>query len=316
MPGSTESQERRWIVLTHHLPPEPAYLRVKVRRRLEGMGAIPVKSSVYALPASDDAVEDLQWLANEIVKEGGDVFLANATFIDGATDERLVARSREARELEYHELVSEARASGVEADSTPDRGSPANARRLAERLAAIERIDFFHANGRDEAERAIGELMSPSIQTQDTTKRGPEWSGRTWVTRKGPKIDRISSAWLIQRFIDSDATFEFVEPDHYTHAPAHLRFDMFEGEFTHEGEACTFETLIARFGLEDTALSALAEIVHDLDCKDDKFGRAETAGVAAIIDGIARGEADDHARLKRGGVFLDALYEHFRSRRA
>jgi hypothetical protein len=280
------------------------------------MGAIPVKSSVYALPASEDAIEDLRWLANEIVKEGGDAFLADATFIDGVTDDRLVARSRDAREIEYRELAAEARASAAKADGTPDGGSTANARRLAERLEAIERIDFFHATGRDEAERAIEELMSPSIRTHDTMKRGPEWSGRTWVTRKGPKVDRISSAWLIERFIDSEATFEFVEPDHYTHAPSHLRFDMFEGEFTHEGEACTFETLIARFGLDDASLGALAEIVHDLDCKDDKFRRAETAGVAAIIDGIVRGEADDHARLKQGAVFLDALYEHFRSRRA
>jgi hypothetical protein len=276
------------------------------------MGAIPVKSSVYALPASEDAIEDLRWLANEILKEGGDAFLAEATFIDGVTDERLVARSRDAREVEYQDLTAEARASA----GSPDGGSTANARRLAERLEAIERIDFFHAPGRDEAERAIGELMSPSISAHETTKRGPEWSGRTWVTRKGPKVDRISSAWLIRRFIDADATFEFVEPDRYTHAPAHLRFDMFEGEFTHEGEACTFETLITRFGLDDPALGALAEIVHDLDCKDDKFNRSETVGVAAIIDGIVRGEADDHARLKQGAVFLDALYEHFRSRRA
>jgi hypothetical protein len=305
-------------VLTHHLPPEPAYLRVKVRRRLDVMGAVPVKSSVYALPESEDALEDLRWLLKEILRDGGDAFLAEASFIDGITDDRLIARSREAREIEYAEVVREAGELRTKGDD-PDTGAASlatKARRLAARLETIKKVDFFHADGRQEAERAIGEIMKPGTRDARSPNPPSVGSGRTWVTRKGPKVDRISSAWLIRRFIDGEARFQFVEPDRYAHTPGHLRFDMFDGEFTHEGEACTFETLIAKFGLDDEGLSPLAEIVHDLDCKDEKFGRSETAGVAAIIDGIVRQNSDDQGRLDRGAVFLDALYEHFRSRPA
>jgi hypothetical protein len=130
------------------------------------------------------------------------------------------------------------------------------------------------------------------------------------------KVDRISSAWLIKRFIDPRARFVFVDPESFRHEPGTLRFDMFEGEFTHEGDACTFETLLARFGLEDPALRALAEIVHDIDCKDEKFQRPETPGITSIIDGIVRSHADDWTRLARGSELLDALLEHFRGRAA
>jgi hypothetical protein len=288
---------------------------VRIRRRLEAIGAVAVKSSVYALPVSEDASEDLRWLLGEIVRSGGEAFLAEASFIDGTTDPLLVSRCQETRNADYEELMraaSELRGAGLGTPSITD-GSGAKTRRLAARLEEIKKIDFFHAPGRVAAGRAIEDLMRPPVHGIDSSESsvGP---GRFWITRRGPKVDRISSAWLIKRFIDPDARFVFVDPATYSHAAGELRFDMFEGEYTHEGEACTFETLVARFGLDDPGLRALSEIVHDLDCKDEKFGRAEVAGVAAVIDGIVRGEPDDQSRCERGGAFLDALYEHFRPR--
>jgi len=124
-------------------------------------------------------------------------------------------------------------------------------------------------------------------------------------------VDRISSAWLIRRFIDPAARFRFVATQTHAPAPGELRFDMFEAEYTHEGDRCTFETLVARFGLEDSALAAIAELVHDIDCKDGKFGRDETAGVERVIRGIVRRHATDEARLERGAAVLDDLYEAY-----
>ena len=140
--------------------------------------------------------------------------------------------------------------------------------------------------------------------------------GRMWVTRVGVHVDRISSAWLIKRFIDREARFRFVAPKGYRPATGELRFDMFEGEFTHDGDRCTFETLCRHFGIKDRALGIIGELVHDIDCKDDKFGRPETAGFRLIIDGIVRGHADDAARLARGAPVLDDLYAQLSGARA
>ena len=140
--------------------------------------------------------------------------------------------------------------------------------------------------------------------------------GRTWVTREGVNIDRIASAWLIRRFIDEDARFKFVPARGYRPKAGELRFDMFEAEYTHVGEECTFQTLVRRFGLRDRGLSAIGEIIHDIDCKDDRFNRPETAGTAALIRGIVQAQEDDRKRIERGSALLDDLYEFFRKQRA
>ena len=93
--------------------------------------------------------------------------------------------------------------------------------------------------------------------------------------------------------------------------PGELRFDMFDAEFTHEGDRCTFEALVGRIGTDDPALRAIGEIVHDVDCKDAKFGRVEAGGLAALIDGIAAAHRDDAVRLERGAAVFGDLYEHF-----
>ncbi len=132
--------------------------------------------------------------------------------------------------------------------------------------------------------------------------------GRTWVTRSGIKVDRMASAWLIRRFIDPEARFKFVPARGYLPDPRELRFDMFEAEFTHEGDQCTFEVLVQRFGLDDPALKVIAEIVHDIDLKDAKYGRAEAPGVGQVVSGIATAHADDEERLRRGTELFDDLY--------
>ena len=139
--------------------------------------------------------------------------------------------------------------------------------------------------------------------------------GATWVTRRDVHVDRLASAWLIRRFIDPDARFKFVPARGYRPAPGELRFDMFDGEYTHEGERCTFETLVARFGLRDAALRAISEIVHDIDCKDERFEREEAQGIATLIRGIARAHPDDAARVERATALWDDLYTQFREQR-
>jgi hypothetical protein len=147
------------------------------------------------------------------------------------------------------------------------------------------------------------------------TVRSGEFRGKVWVTRRGVQIDRIASAWLIRRFVDPDARFKFVTAKDYAGRPGELRFDMFQAEFTHEGDRCTFEVMLERTGLDDPALRAIAEIVHDIDLKDGKFGREQTAGIAHVIAGICMGQDDDLARIDRGSAVLDDTYALFRQKR-
>ena len=138
-----------------------------------------------------------------------------------------------------------------------------------------------------------------------------ELKGKVWVTRSGVRVDRMASAWLIRRWIDPKATFKFVEGAGYAPAKSEVRFDMFEAEFTHEGERCTFEVLVQMLGLDDPALQCIAEIVHDIDLKDGKFGRVETSGIASVLSGIVSAVDDDLQRIQRGCQLFDDLYRAF-----
>jgi hypothetical protein len=290
-------------------------VRVKVRRRLERLGAVAIKSSVYAIPASDDALEDLRWLMEEIQQDQGTASLARAVFVDGVTHERLVGQSRAARDGDFQALVREATALRDVALAGDASGLETKAGKILRRLDEMKRIDFFHADGRAAAERAVREAVEAISNRRRSPAKdrlpdsGDVGSGRTWVTRKGIKVDRMASAWLIRRFIDPEARFLFVSPDERDLPPDSLRFDMFEGEYTHVGDGCTFETLIDRFGLDRPSLRALAQIVHDIDCKDEKFGRAETPGVLSLVDGIVLRHPDDATRLEHGSALFESLHE-------
>jgi len=300
-------QEGRWLLLIHQIPARPAYFRVKVARRLRTIGAVALKSSVYVLPHTAEAREDFQWLLREIVGEGGEATLCAASLLEGATDADIEDAFRRERDADYEEVVEMAKSMGEDA-------SRAEVERLRKRLDAAAGLFLLAAPGRAAAEHAVAALERPAERPEAARAVRP--AGATWVTRRGIKVDRMSSAWLIRRFIDPDAHFEFVAPEGYRPDRGELRFDMFDGEFTHEGDRCTFETLVARFRLDDPALAAVAEVVHDIDVKEDRFGRPETAGVAALVTGIALAHESDDARLAAGATLFEALYESFRKRGA
>ena len=135
------------------------------------------------------------------------------------------------------------------------------------------------------------------------------------MTRKGVKVDRIASAWLVRRFLDARARFRFIDPKQETARPREITFDMVGGDFTHEGDSCTFETLRGRAGIKDPALGPIAEIVHGIDLKDGKFGRPETRGIEQVLAGIVNAYSRDEERLERGFALFDELYESFRRKK-
>jgi len=318
--ASRESADGRWLLLIHQIPPKPDYLRVKVGRRLARVGAIAAKNSVYVLPETGQALEDFQWIRTEIVDGGGEAFICRADFIDGLTDEEIRRLFREARANDFKDIAASAQGllemmDGQERERATSDRVQNDLARLRRRMSAVVALDFFDALERRAAEEsleAVEERLRPTSKPDGAREGGPndraEYRGRTWVTRQGIFVDRIASAWLIVRFIDPNARFKFVPHQGYRPAKGELRFDMFEGEFTHEGDRCTFETLVNRFALDEPALRSLAEVVHDIDVKDGKFGRVEAAGIEQVLAGIAGAYPDDAARLERGWQLFDELY--------
>jgi hypothetical protein len=320
-----DSNGGRWLLLIHQIPPKPDYFRVKIWRRLQRLGAVAIKNSVYVLPKNDQTQEDFQWVLREIVEGSGEASICEASFVDGLSNDQVEGLFQTAREAEYRQLADEARR--LAEIPLPDKQIEGNRRshieidvaRLKRRLAEIVAIDFFGAPGREAAEGLVSGIEARMHDNRSgkqvvnvAAARREDLQDKTWVTRKGIHVDRMASAWLIRRFIDSSARFKFVPPKGYRPLPGELRFDMFEAEFTHEGDRCTLEVLIERMGLRDPALGPIAEIVHDIDLKDSKFGRQETPGIERLIAGIAMAHKDDETRLARGEAVFNDLYEYFK----
>lgn len=306
-------EHRAWYLLVHQVPPEPLYLRAKVRQRLAKVGAVALKSSVYVLPRRADCLEDFQWIAEEARAGGAEAWVCEATFPDPRVDGDLVARFRAERDSEYEAFGREVRAWSRNTGDLPARH--ARARR---RLDEMAELDFFQAEGRAAAEAAIERLRKRLERSDEKMKRSGKKPtsalvGRTWVTRHGVKVDRISSAWFVRRFVDPKARFRFIDPKKGELRPGEIGFDMIGGEFTHEGDRCTLETLVRRSAVSDRALTPITQIVHDIDLKDGKFGRPETAGIAQLLTGLFAASPDDTRRLDRGFALFDDLYASFRS---
>jgi len=324
--GVQKTLAQSWLLLVHQLPAKPAYLRVKIWRRVQALGAIPIKNAVHALPMNEGTQEDFEWLLREIGEGGGEAVLCEARLMDGISDEEVRRLFDQARDADYDAIAKEAVefARSLRRKLKPEAISDLRSQiaRVRKRLADVVSIDFFGAIGRQKAEAAIASLEA-RVNEDDAVKTTADrpksdaaaLRGKTWVTRQSVHIDRIASAWLIRRFIDPEAQFKFVAGKGYQAQENELRFDMFEAEFTHEGDKCTFEVLLDRIALKDVGLQAIAEIIHDIDLKDNKFGREEAAGIRTLIDAIAVTTTNDSERIVRGAGVCNDLYEFFRKKR-
>lgn len=308
----------RWLALLHQLPAKPPYQRVKIWRRLQAMGAVPLKNAAHVLPRSGEAETLFRALADEIVAGGGEATLIGAELLAGQSDADVRALFDAARDADYAEVADAARKL---LETGPASGQ--EIARLHKRMEEVGRIDFFGAHGRQDAEAALVELDRQRYAHPDVSRAEPAEAvepeamiGKTWVTRRGVHVDRIACAWLIRRFIDPEAQFRFVDAKTHVPAPGELRFDMVDAEFTHEGDRCSFETLLVRAHLTgDPGLTALGEIIHELDIQDGKFARPETPGVSAMLSGVCASTDEDLERIARASDALDQFYAFFSSRR-
>ena len=313
MPGSSG-----WLLLIHQLPPRPLYLRAQVRRRLVQVGAVPLKNSVYVLPDTPECLEDLQWIGQEAIAGGGEAIVCRAAFVGTPTDTEL--RSRFLAEGANRFVPVKQALTEHLAALRRRKASPAglDILRLQRMVDAAMKTDFFSSEAGTEVQTLMTAIKTMLKESGDTkASRSPsndDLKGRVWVTRRDPHIDRLATAWLIRRFVDPAARFRFVDAAGGTVLKSERSFDMVGADFTHEGDKCSFETLTARLGLKDPALRQIAEIVHDLDLKDGKFGRPDAAGVQRFVDGLSTAHADSGVRVQAALPIFDTLLASFGGR--
>jgi hypothetical protein len=303
------------LLLLVGVPPTPSSLRVRVWRRLRSLGAVPLKRSAYLLPDTPERYEDFQWLAQEIQREGGDATLIRVQQIENVSQEDVLRLFHEPRDPDYRKLATRYR----KVLKTLEQKSSAKRARVQQELARLAKdhqrirdVDFFGAPGGAEVRR-LEEIVAMRTRPSEPMRRDErptldltKLHGRRWVTRPRPHIDRVASAWLIKRFIDADAEFVFAPPAEFPKDA--IPFDAPGAELSHQGEDCTFETLVKRARLRDRRLVRIAEVVHEADLRDGKYPHEEARGIDVAVRALLAASPDDHQVLAQGMALVEGLY--------
>ena len=303
------------LLLLVGIPPMPSSLRVRVWRRLRSLGAVALKRSAYLLPDLPERYEDFQWLAQEIQREGGDATLVRVAQIENMAPDDVRGLFHEPRDQEYRQLAIRYRKllqSLERKSAAAGAGRRDEVARLSKEHQRIRDIDFFDAPGGAEVRR-LEEAIAMRTRRPESARREErptldltKLRGRRWVTRPRPHVDRIASAWLIKRFIDPEAEFVFAPPAEFPKDA--IPFDAPGVELSHQGEDCTFETLVRRAHLRDRRLARLAELVHEADLRDGKFPHEEARGIDAASRALLAASPDDHQVLAQGMALFEGLY--------
>ncbi len=322
----------KWILLIHQIAHDSPNLRVKIWRNLKKHGAVLFKNAVYVLPHTNEHEEIMQWLCNQIKEGGSDASLFITESLDKKQDDEIMKSFHEICDKEYISLIEVCDAELKKITQREDTEGISEGlaheykRKLNEILKSaddISKIDFFHAPQKEILLQKIASSQKMLLKWAKTSEKEikvtgkvyqiKDFSGKKWATRKDIFIDRIASAWLIRRFIDPKACFVFVSKGTEKVPRGTVPFDMYGSEFTHHGEDCTFETIMKAFDLKDSALQSIAEIVHDIDLKDNKYGRKEAEGIGQIITGLSQKLKNDTKLLEKGLEIFDALYQYYSS---
>ena len=309
----------RWLTLLTTLPPTPTRHRVGVWRKLQRMGAVRLRGAGWILPETAETTELFQWLVQEIQSVRGEATLLRVDRVEPMTDDEIVEFFHKARAVEYHAVVQGCREILRHLDryhATHRRSIPKLRTKLdglKRELDRVQTIDYLKAPSGERA-RSVWETTAKRLRVAETRPHAPRGGrrrsvpprGSTWVTRPRPHIDRIASAWLIKRFYDPEAKFGFADAADASRKG--IPFDVLGAEFGHQGDDCTFETLVKRFGLKDRRVKVIAEIVHEADLHDGKFTRNEAAGIDLAINGLVEAIPDDDELLARGIALFEGLY--------
>lgn len=308
-----------WLILIVSLPTQNAAGRMRVWRALKAMGCGVLRDGVYLLPNRPGSRRALQDQAEDVLAGGGNAQILVLDSEDGT--QQAVFEGLFDRSGEYAKLIEAIRQA---ADLEPASEEPARLRKQLDRLSkdfeALVAVDFFPGEAREQAavaledlEHAVAAALAPdephAVQRRIERLDPAEYRGRPWATRQRPWVDRLASAWLIQRFIDPEARFLWLASPADCPADA-LGFDFDGATFTHVGAKVTFEVLLASFGLaRDAVLQRLGGLVHYLDVGGIPV--PEAAGLESLLRGMRQRLPDDDALLAQAGQVFDSLYLDF-----
>ena len=296
-----------WLLLVFSLPAQAASRRVEIWRKLQRYGTIALRTSGNILPNTPDNQERMEWLAAAIRSYKGQASVVLVQSFDDLSDQQLEQLFVEARSRDYRKVIQELNKVLASAPATRPAGT---VNRIRRRFVEITGIDFFGNSLRSRVEQLLSRLDERDKTSTGRNHKGKagKYLNRRWITRPRPGIDRVSSAWLIRRFIDPKAHFVFGKES--SADPDAVPFDMFSDEgFGHRGEDCTFETLYKQFAVRDGRVKRIAQIIHDADLGDEKFGRVEGQGLDKVLNGWAKQDLPDDELLQRGMELIEGLYE-------
>jgi len=316
-----------WLIFAYSLPGSNPKGRVKVWRKLSNIGALQLKSSFYILPMNDANYEHLEWTVKEVEEMGGGAVLFKSEGIENIKDDKIRAMFNTEREADYLRLEEKirkhgTRLSGINVNRDEiKKGLKREMKKFTKEFSSIKEIDFFSSE-RAEKTVILFESLAKRLKSLERAEESiymteplkiKDYKGKTWVTRKGPHIDRIASYWLIKRFIDGKARIRFVfASDVKKKEKNSIFFDTKGGDFTHQRNKVTFEVIAESFGIRDKGIEHIGKIVHALDLKDDVYYLEDSKGVEEVIKGIIRISKDDHEVMEKGLLIFDALYANYR----
>jgi hypothetical protein len=320
-----------WLLFTYSIPATPVNNRVKVWRKLVRTGAVQLKGGVYILPYSEEHHEALQWMLAELPGLKGEGLLITTDSIEPLQQQEIIALFNEQRRPQYQEITKKideysGRIRNLQKGGKDKKSTPLfrQFEKIQAKFQTVQQHDFFRSELGQELAAQIAALRKQleeltavgkgkKATTSTALPNGREitsFSGLIWLTRKRPFVDRMASAWLIRRFIDTQATFAFRDEVELNNLndKQEVSYDVRKGDFTHIDDLCTFEVLLKSFGLEEKGLTYLSRIVHDIDIKDGKFAAPEAHVIEMIIKGIRNRALPDSETLEQGMAVFEALY--------
>jgi hypothetical protein len=310
-----------WLILTATLPTHPSALRVRVWRALKATGAGTLREGVYLLPQSAATAQALWDIEKTIADAGADAHMLVVPARDDTQEQAFRALfDRADLYAELLQSIKEMRTTiGQRAEADLNKGL----RALDQQLRAIQAGDFFPGKTATKAADALAALrrevalqLSPGEprSAHAGIERLPleDFQGRTWATRKRPWVDRLATAWLVQRFVDRSPRFVWIDEPKRCPAKA-LGYDFDGARFTHVGERVSFEVVAASFGLDaDPALRAVGQLVHCIDIGGIPVD--EAPGFELLVRGLQAQHRKDDDLLAAALPLFDTLYAAMQAR--
>ncbi len=304
-----------WIVFSYSLPSHlGSSRRVAIWRRLKRLGAITFNSGVYVLPNQEDCLESFQWLAQEVQEAKGDSVVMKVEKFEGLSDSEVIEAFRKSCKKNYKELNERLLILERKPNKKTSKQIKDKLRGLENQFSEISKVDFFQSpHGKDimtRMKKIEQKINSPASSVQDFPNYSiSAYKNKKWVTRPRPHVDRLSSIWLIRKYINKNAKIRYADDP----KPGEIPFDMKDAVFGHHQNFCTFETFINIFNLKDSGLKIIAEIIHEIDLKDSRYSHPQTGGIAAVLNGWRQSGLSNKELEKHGVPLFEGLYTDVKS---